>query len=314
MSAFREIDGLVKQALWPFAKKQNGGAAPKAPPAKPPGAKTKKVQKPVQRAVVTNQQQGRRDLSNRVPPEFYGATPLDRKDEAFGRVYDFYRDIAPGIRMKQLGVEKLPDNEQKAFDQLSEIPVMWSNRLQDDRWGEYHPANGSGQRDFVLLNGKKKSEIKPNVLAHELRHALEKRMPSDKKSTDFLQDIFGYIGVDIAPKNPGYAERNAGEEMFTTNKEHQFRVYNQLRDSLKRAPTAQEYFDYVKGMKQSDLYNNHRKRWVNGYQQIADEVMKALVPRRVEQFRKGLMEISRNGRPARSGWGRFVSDPNGGVA
>lgn len=192
----------------------------------------------------------------------------------FSPVYDFYSDIAPEIRKRQLGVDKLPKNEEKAFRDLGGVPVRLVDNIEEDPgWVGVHSYPNESirikRRDPDLSSD---GNLEQRTLVHELRHALERRIPSRKSDMDNLDKIWGFRGVDISPNRPGYSDRWGEEEMATTNKEHQFNEYQALRYKLGRKPTAKEYFDYVESLDgPAALYN--RKIVVNGYQNIADKAI-----------------------------------------
>lgn len=248
---------------------------------------------------------------------------LNPKEGKFQWAYDFYKDIAPAIRMRQLGVSKLPENEQAAFNRLGSVPVAWVKELPREVAGR-HYNNAPGMGEYIALReGNKKDGTPyatPRVLVHELRHALERSIPTNKKDTDFLNRIFGFIGVDINPDRPGYSKVMSREEMLTTNKEHQFRVYERLRNKLGRPPKPDEYFKYIDEIPLSELYNDNRWTPVNKYQEIADKALRAIMRRTRnawgrQDYIKALKEISSNRNiPTQGSWRYFASGYEGGRA
>lgn len=230
--------------------------------------------------------------------------------EDFQSVYDFYRDVAPAIRMRELGVSSLPKTDLDVFNNLSNIPVSFGDI--GDRSGVHREtADGKGSKEIILSDTRNKSDAAArSALAHELRHALARKFGNNERSSGKLNRILGFLGVDISPKKPGYAARYGNEEMFTTIKEHQYREYEKLRNMLKRAPTAAEYFEHIDKLQPSQLYNN-RKSPVNGYQEIADKVRGFFDGRRLQKgwldaYRDALKSVSRYMRPQAGGWAAFA--------
>lgn len=316
MNALHEIDGMVKSAfLGQFFQKKGPSPVPsgKPAPSRPPAP----IQAPRPNPTTPRPQQGaangdrniearsRAAASSAASDWAMAGAALDRSKEDFQQAYDFMSDIAPAIRMRQLGVDKLPENEARAFEDLKKVPVHWSNKLGKGIGGQHNSRVGAGE--LILLNdgtteGSWRAD--PGILVHELRHALERRVPSKKKDTDFLDKIYRFLGVDIDPKKPGYSARWGGEEMYTTNKQHQFRIYQSLANHLKRKPTAAEYFEHVDSIPDLDLFNDYRRAPLNAYQLRADKVMKWLLFR-IGDYRKAMKEVSRN-EAGRGGWSQFA--------
>ena len=199
-----------------------------------------------------------------------------KTDPSFSRAYDFYRDIAPVIRRRELGVDKLPEDEEEAFRQILDVPVSRSGDLGDGINGQYSPGMfGLSSLLGKIHNGLRFGEeielgpdAGPGSLVHELRHALARRVPLG--DSDKLNDVYGFKGVNIAPGfgflgGNIYSAALGDEEMFTTNKEHQFQVYNSLYDKLGRKPTADEYFSAADKIENSDW------RTLNGYESQANK-------------------------------------------
>ena len=280
------MDYIVKSAWWwPFSRKKE----PLAPRGKPAVAKNPSVKSPV------------------------ATQPSVRKFDPreFKSVYDFYKDIAPAIRMRELGVKELDPNEMSAFRSLESIPVEWGI-LPDDTNGRHVPTPDlKGSKKIIISNSSEISDKEArSILAHELRHALAKKLGNDPTSSSKLNGLFGFLGIDIKPSRPGYSDSMGDEEMFTTMKQHQYKMYERLRDSIGHAPTADEYFSYIDSMKPSDLYNE-RKAPVNGYQEIADKARKffggrRLVPGFLKAYKNALKSISYDGRG--QNMGKMASD------
>lgn len=242
--------------------------------------------------------------SARFPAQANGAAisavPAKFDRGKFQNVYDFYNDIAPAIRMRELGVEKLPDEEADAFASLSSIPVEIGKLPKGVGGRHVRTDDGLGSKKIILSDDKSISDFTSRAtLAHELRHALARKMRPGRGSEGFLNRIFGFLGkgVDINPRNPGYQSRLAAEELFTTNKEHQYRAYENLRNKLGRKPTAEEYFSHIDRMPEYELFNN-RKTEINSYQKIADKVLGIMgMSRRLKEYREALKSISMNRNP-----------------
>lgn len=309
MSALHEIDGMLKSAfLWQFFQKKGPSPVPsgKSAPSRPPA--------PVP-APIPNRNIKARSMAAASAARGWdiAGTALDRSKENFQQAYDFMSDIAPAIRMRQLGVDKLPENEARAFEDLKKVPVHWSSKLNKSTVGQHNSRVGDGE--LILLNdGTTEGSLRanPSTLVHELRHALERRVPSKKQDTDFLDKIYRFLGVDIAPDKPGYSARWGGEEMFTTNKQHQFRIYQSLANHLKRKPTAAEYFKHVDSIPDVYMFNDYRRVPLNGYQSTADKIMKWLLFR-VGDYRKAMKEVSKN-EAGRGGWNQFAPAHKGATA
>ena len=257
-----------------------------------------------------------------------------RTDPKFSRAYSFYRDIAPAIRMKELGVDKLPEEERRAFDELQYIPVVqnaerddgpsnaaaWYDKaaprlertdwLDDINWighllGHYDP---SGEK-VSLTSGATAIN-----LVHELRHALAKRVSLGNHG--HLNNIYGFLGNNIKPElgNKGmeYSNKFGLEELFTTNKEHQFRIYEDLYDKLGRPPTAEEYF---KATEDNGYILRSFNSPVNGYEQSVNRSNEnpngiftaPVLFEKIDLIRKAMQSISKNRRGAvRNGWSMFI--------
>lgn len=229
-----------------------------------------------------------------TPPPLKAFNPAD-----FQSAYDFYRDVAPAIRMRELGVKALPENERKAFEELGRIPVRYTRDLPDGVGARHHYGNGGADEYILLSEGATQRD-----LVHELRHALARRVGSG--SIDKLDRVWKFRSGNIAPKKPGYSDRWRDEEMLTTNKEHQFMTYSKLRDRLKRKPTADEYFKEWSSMPSYKVMLR-RSRLANGYQQVADGWRSVLdnwedISRR---YREAMMSISRNRTPYAQPYGAF---------
>lgn len=218
-----------------------------------------------------------------------------RKDPRFARAYSFYRDVAPAIRMRELGVDKLPEEEARAFKQLEDVPVTLSSLKQFD--GRYSTSPGWDTRsptwmrfidplgsvlgwrnEQVYIDTSVPDKDYSRVLVHELRHALARRMKIG--DVEKLNGIYGFLDADICPELEGYSKRKGAEEMFTTNKEHQFEIYDKLYDELGRPPTAAEY---LKAVDDGDYLHQTFSKDVNGYEFYANEYREnsgnALIPK-----------------------------------
>ena len=228
--------------------------------------------------------------------------------EAFPSVYQFYKDIAPEIRKRQLGLDELPENERKAFDELlnmkfRHVPISKDNGslgYYPSAWKRYVPFVNE-RNDYLELD---KHGI-PEIAAHEMRHALETRIPTDKEAQKKLDSFYGYNRKIIKPGIWGavYSFFAGNEESATTNKEHQFALYKELWRNLNRAPTASEYFDYVGGGKlglSDEDIRHHLSGPINGYENNSGRdydfrtMDKSRQDDAIKQFRNLMMSVSRN--------------------
>ena len=228
-----------------------------------------------------------------------GGSPYYSYRKEYPEVYDFYKDIAPAIRKRQLGVDELPPEERKAFEEVLDVPLDYEPFLYGQNgyysgWRQWLPKwflpRMMLPNDHVNIAkpaDKYQKSDAPRIVAHELRHALERRIPTAKGQYDKLNKVWGFRGVDIMPLVPMYSKALGEEEMATTNKEHQFEMYRELRGLLGRAPSAEEYFKYVKGLDRSQLeakrgwhHQNYyqieadRKRWMDEKKEMEEDVDK----------------------------------------
>ena len=223
-------------------------------------------------------------------PYFYPSKQVFNKKD-YGRAYSFYEDIAPEIRKLELGVDTLPENEQKAFREILDVPVLFKDKMREGTTGHYRPKDERrlaarnrlidmmysspqfydemknkhpGLEQELEFNnpyfGLEHIGISPSeeningTLVHELRHALEARLKNG--NTAELDKLYRFSDFGLPM-----------DEMPPTNKEHQFRIYNGLWNKLGRKPTANEYFHAVENDKDVP---NLRQNSVNGYQDRAD--------------------------------------------
>lgn len=222
------------------------------------------------------------------------ASPLEydiRTDPKYARAYSFYRDIAPAIRMRELGVDKLPENERKAFEEVSRIPVEFSSKppKEDPKavgWYSQSTPPRYSSGDFLskidvlghLLgfyrNGPEKIHLVRGTdardLVHEMRHALARRL--NLGNNELIDKTYGFKGVNIRGTGDNkadidYSRRWGDEEQYTTNKEHQFDIYNTLYKELGRAPTPEEYF---KASAEERRINQTFSTPTNGYEYYAN--------------------------------------------
>lgn len=263
------------------------------------------------RTPASNQSAGGSTSASKPVVTIKSVAPIRNfKKENFQDVYDFWTEIAPQIKAREEGEKYLPWRFQRIFKNLMKTPVSYA-KLDDKTSGRAKEMKGSPNGNAIELNNTP-GVAKKSTLAHEIRHVYERlmeRMGSafPKKSKDILQKVYGFDGVDINPDKPGYSEKWGPEEMFTTNKEHQFLAYLDLKKSLGKKPTAAEYFKYINGLSADDLIKM-RRRLANGYQQIADKNMSDdAIRRNIELYRKALMEVSKLGFPA-NGYG-FSGNP-----
>lgn len=228
--------------------------------------------------------------------------------EAFPSVYQFYRDIVPEIRKRQLGLSELPEGELKAFDELLNMKFRHVPISKDNGSPGYYPSAWkrfvpfvNERNDYLELDKHGPSEI----AAHEMRHALETRIPTDKEAQKKLDGFYGYNRKSIKPGIWGriYSFFAGNEEAATTNKEHQFALYEKLWRRLNRAPTASEYFDYVgggkSGLSDEDI-RRHLSGPINGYENNSGRdydfrtMDKSRQDDAIRQFRNLMMSVSRN--------------------
>lgn len=237
--------------------------------------------------------------------------PLKNFDKAnFLDAYNFWNDIAPNIRLKEIGGDFLPYKEMSIFGLLPKTPVSYA-KLRAGVAGDTIKSNDSRTGRKVRLSNKP-GVAQQHTLVHELRHVYEKLLERigkthQKKSKDILQKVYGFEGVDISPGDEGYSDRMGEEELFTTNKQHQFLAYQDLARSLKKKPTSKQYFDYIMKLPIEELIRM-RKRPVSGYQQHADKQMSdETIRKNIELYRKALMEVSKLGIGAEGSYGAMNS-------
>lgn len=175
----------------------------------------------------------------------------------YERVRSFYTDIAPVIRMRQLGIDKLPPNEAMAFEDILKVPVVMADRNEGrpehSGWYRYRYPSG---KESIHVRRENSNRAKTETYVHELEHALARRIKLFDKNK--LDEVYGPIIED------------KGEEAFTTNREHQFRIYTALYDRLGRRPTADEYI-YAAG--QPENIGLSFSSPANGYEQNANRYL-----------------------------------------
>ena len=217
-------------------------------------------------------------------------------DRRLDKAYDFYNDIWPEIRKRQLGVDKLPDEEQKALDELHNVPVSLL-----ENGGNTKGLQGMYSRfwhdPLMLLQGltekiyldPKDKDMDRNFV-HELRHYLARRMKDDESTIDRLNKTYGFKGTNDIYY--GLWPSMANEEMYTTNAEHQFRIYKSLYDKLGRKPTAKDYFDHLKNYNDEKLYADERLEPVGYDEWVYPKYLEDPNERNwdASQLRKALME------------------------
>ena len=276
MKIIDEINSMVKSAGSSIAS--GLGSVEKKPSGPNPSAR--RGGSSPDRSVITVQNHG--SLKN-----------FDKKD--FSDAYDFWREIAPFIKSREIGERYLPFRFLKVFQKLPSTPVVYK-RLDGRTSGQAVEDEKSPTRQRIELQNIP-GVATQSTLGHELRHVYERLMERmgdgfSRKSKDILQKVYGFEGVDIKPESPGYSEKWGPEEMFTTNKEHQILAYQDLKRSIGRKPTASEYFNYIKNRSVDELVKM-RMRIVNAYQQKADKnITEEDIRRNIELYRKALMEIS----------------------
>ena len=253
----------------------------------------------------------RRHILNRIRKQ--SPVTLRSWNSDYPEVYDFYKDIAPEIRKRQLGVKVLPDDEQKAFNDVLKVPVAYtSNHMLNiagmmvpgkNMFSKYNPLRYIAplpDKKHVLLV-KRQGQPLATQLVHELRHYLARGIGVD--DADKLEDVYGFNKSPIGV-GPLYKLLLGEEEMATTNKQHQFTEYLKLRNMLGRKPTAQEYFDAISKMPENELRSSRRVVH-NGYEEKANKNLKE-VQRKVE--RKVPTIYRHKGGSGIPSWGRFVPD------
>lgn len=223
-------------------------------------------------------------IRNRKPIKY--DTGYKNLMDEFPDVYNFYKNVAPYIRMRELGVDQLPENERKAFEEILSVPVVYGD---DDSvagyyapWREfartplskYNPLRYLMPRDHIVV-GKRTYGNATSTAAHEIRHALARRISSSKSSNDIRDSVYGFRGTNIAKGMlPGflgnvYSWLLGDEESATTNVQHQMAEYLRLKDKLGRDPTGPEFLDHIDNLPTQVAIAN-RERVVNGYQENAD--------------------------------------------
>lgn len=234
-------------------------------------------------------------------------TPIVMKNsyrEDFPEVYDFYKDIAPEIRKRELGVEKLPDNEQKAFSEILEIPLVYKKFgypgqypvSKGWKWLSWIPGIRSERINIDPYVEEPFSGFRSSSVAHEVRHALARRISLGDSSKQKLNTEYNFKPRDVSQVpvvGPIIGAIAKNEEQATTNKEHQFRHYMNLRKELGRAPQSNEYFDSLKNKSISELFNARFNPPVNGYQQNGDSHIKTR-EWNPENYRDSMMNVTKN--------------------
>ena len=254
----------------------------------------------------------KKSLSKPVPAAGAVAPLQEFNKSEFTDAYDFWRDIAPYIKENEIGLSGLPFKVMKVFERIPSVNVSYK-KLKGKNLGQTVKDRNTVIGHRVELSNVP-GRATPKDLVHEMRHIYERLMERlgkgfSDKSKGVLDKVYGFSKADIKPDTPGYSAKWGPEEMFTTNKQHQFRAYMDLKNRIKRRPSYKEYFDYIKGLSPEELIKM-RKRLANGYQQEADKVMTDdEIKANIELYRKALMEISMQGRRQKSdmsGWNRFV--------
>lgn len=227
---------------------------------------------------------------NTLPPQ------LDKSE--FQEVYDFYNDVVPAIKARELGKADIPFSVKGTLGDLLGTHVSYGQLKKN--------VGAATRKDSSVKNGWRiilnsttnpSKEQRKSDLSHELRHVFERlmegkglRLPG--KSRELLQKVYRFEGKDWRPNNPGYWKTWGPEEMFTTNREHQLRAYLQLRQKVGRKPTAPEYFKFIKELPAEELVKM-RKRLVNGYQTDVDKTISDDEIRKgIELYRKALMDVA----------------------
>lgn len=219
-----------------------------------------------------------------------GANPL------FEQAYQFYRDVAPEMRRRELGVDRLPDDEINAFKSLQNIPVDMVESLPDGVSGRHNYKSSflswlpGVRKEFIEIDKNMAGKDIAKTLVHELRHALARRLKTDRGVFDKLDSQWKFRGHDISGDSR-YNRNYGDEEMATTNKEHQFIIYRDLWSKLGRPPTPDEYFSKVDEMGDDGSWMDSRAIKVNGYQSNADDFR--AVPN-TEENKNGFLDVMKN--------------------
>jgi len=202
----------------------------------------------------------------------------------YPRVYEFYNNIFPEIRRRQLGVKRLPQKELEALKNMMNIEV--GNLESDVRDGRYIPWYIPFYGNSVDVNKNISNYDQQLALAHELRHYLQfNGIPSASKDLDSVYHLPRMYSGDLL--------YNKSLELGTTNTQHQFSIFNNMARRLGRAPTAKEYFDEIGNYDDSQL-KERRRNIVNGYQEEADKSIFRAKALDAEAYRRALMSIANN--------------------
>lgn len=195
--------------------------------------------------------------------------PDPRTDPRLAPVMAFYRDVYPAILKRELGVDSLPREYQEAIADLPNVPVDWVNNGSVSgmalKW-PYAPWLLFKLRSREVWLDKARRNL-ASTYAHELRHMLQGKVESNARN--HYNDLYRFGGKNI--DNWLYSLLMGRKELDTTNIEHQYRLYDALRNRLKRYPTAEEYMNYIDGFDAKDLYLRERTNLVNDYEHNADE-------------------------------------------
>ena len=202
-------------------------------------------------------------------------------------VYEFYNNIFPEIRRRQLGVKRLPQKELEALKNMMNVEVGNLDSGVED--GRYIPWFIPFYGNSVDINKSRSNYDQQLALTHELRHYLQfNGIPSASKDLDSV-----YHFPRIYKGNLLY---NKSLELGTTNTQHQFSIFNDMAQRLGRAPTAKEYFNEIGNYDDYKL-KERRRNIVNEYQGEADESIKSIFRAKAldaEAYRRALMSIANN--------------------
>lgn len=214
------------------------------------------------------------DFSSNHPKGWEGKAP-----SAIEVVDNFYRDILPELRRRELGVDVLPRREMEMIRRAIKVPIIGAQSA--DIYGAYDPGKDRIELRFgnnEYENGKWKRYIETpkgkiiSTLAHERMHALENyrnggvspynksipdaviKRPEYGKRYAKLEKAYGFIGTGaLEDFFAGRYPRVVREEMATTNVQRQILRYSKLCGILGRFASPQEYLNFNANMSDEDF-------------------------------------------------------------
>ena len=226
-------------------------------------------------------------------------------------VYDFYKDIVPNIRKRELNVDELPLTERNAFGDImytyvkKRNPSFWQRIFGGGINGDYSIPRGMSESGFdrPVINIVR-GEDEKSTLAHEFRHDIQHRgVPLIGDSLEKLKKEYAFYGLEDYAHLPREVQKKKLEgEMRTTNAELQYGVYQSLRDMLGRKPTFEDYEKHINSMSDEDIIKLRQKS-LNGYDQNAKGFWRDIfnmIPKgsggkeRADRIRDLLLNVTKN--------------------